>query len=72
MDPACPLHDTLQGAKPRACLAVRFGRAYQGGLEREPLLRCQVCSATVLAPCGEPSAVTSVTSSSIHSSRLKS
>ena len=54
VDPACPLHDTLQGAKPRACLAVRFGRAHQGGLEREPLLRCQVCGELSDATTCEP------------------
>jgi len=54
VDPACPLHDTLQGAKPRACLAVRFGRVHRGGLEREPLLRCQVCGELPDATTCEP------------------
>jgi GGDEF domain-containing protein len=38
VEPECPLHTSLQGAKPRACLAVRFGRAHQGGPAHEPLL----------------------------------
>ena len=54
VDPACPLHDSLQGAKPRACLAVRFGRGHQGGLEREPLLSCQVCGQLPDATSCEP------------------
>jgi hypothetical protein len=54
VDPACPLHDNLQGAKPRTCLAVRFGRGHQGGLEREPLLRCQVCGQLPDATTCEP------------------
>jgi diguanylate cyclase (GGDEF)-like protein len=43
VEPDCPLSTSLQGAKPRSCLAVRFGRVHQDGLEREPLLACQVC-----------------------------
>jgi diguanylate cyclase (GGDEF)-like protein len=54
VDPACPLHDALQGATPRACLAVRFGRVHQGGLEREPLLGCQVCGELSDATTCEP------------------
>ena len=54
VDPQCPLHDALQGAKPRACLAVRFGRVHRGGLEREPLLRCQVCGDLSDATTCEP------------------
>lgn len=54
VDPDCPLHDTLQGAKPRACLAVRFGRVHRGGLERAPLLHCQVCSTLPDATTCEP------------------
>jgi predicted signal transduction protein with EAL and GGDEF domain len=54
VDPPCPLHDALQGAKPRACLAVRFGRVHRGGLEREPLLRYQVCGDLSDATTCEP------------------
>jgi diguanylate cyclase (GGDEF)-like protein len=43
VEPDCPLSTSLQGAKPRSCLAVRFGRVHQDGLVREPLLACQVC-----------------------------
>ena len=44
VEPDCPLTASLRGAKPRSCLAVRFGRVHQGGREREPLLACQVCA----------------------------
>ena len=53
-EPECPLYASLQGAKPRACLAVRFGRVHQGGPDREPLLRCQVCSGLPEATTCEP------------------
>jgi diguanylate cyclase (GGDEF)-like protein len=39
----CPLAGSLQGAKPRSCLAVRFGRGYRGGPDRAPLLTCGIC-----------------------------
>jgi diguanylate cyclase (GGDEF)-like protein len=54
VEPECPLYASLQGAKPRACLAVRFGRVHQGGPDREPLLRCQVCSGLPEATTCEP------------------
>jgi diguanylate cyclase (GGDEF)-like protein len=54
VDPGCPLHTSLEGAKPRACLAVRFGRVHRGGLEDEPLLRCQVCGDLPDATTCEP------------------
>jgi diguanylate cyclase (GGDEF)-like protein len=54
VDPECPLRASLQGAKPRSCLAVRFGRVHQGGLEREPLLACQVCEALPEVKTCEP------------------
>jgi diguanylate cyclase (GGDEF)-like protein len=39
-----PLAASLQGAKPRSCLAVRFGRLHRGGdSDRAPLLGCEVC-----------------------------
>jgi diguanylate cyclase (GGDEF)-like protein len=41
-----PLADTLRGAKPRSCLAVRSGRTHRQDTERSPLLACPVC-----APC---------------------
>ena len=42
------------GAKPRSCLAVRFGRVHRGGLDREPLLACEVCEALPDATTCEP------------------
>jgi diguanylate cyclase (GGDEF)-like protein len=33
----------LDGAAPRSCLAVRFGRRHQEGAEREPLMSCEIC-----------------------------
>jgi diguanylate cyclase (GGDEF)-like protein len=50
----CPLTATLRGAKPRSCLAARFGRTYQGGLDRVPLLDCQVCGTLTDAVTCEP------------------
>src|SRR5690242_15444706 len=41
-DTDLPLH--LQSAKPRSCLAVRFGRKHEDGPERDPLLACSICS----------------------------
>jgi diguanylate cyclase (GGDEF)-like protein len=49
-----PLSASLQGAKPRSCLAARFGRAHQGGLDRTPLLDCQVCGMLPDAVTCEP------------------
>ncbi len=37
------LIDTLAGAVPRDCLAVRFGRPYDTGGDTSPLLGCTVC-----------------------------
>jgi diguanylate cyclase (GGDEF)-like protein len=39
-----PLADTLRGAKPRSCLAVRSGRTHRQDTERSPLLACPVCA----------------------------
>jgi diguanylate cyclase (GGDEF)-like protein len=50
----CPLTATLQGAKPRSCLAARFGRTHQGGLDRAPLLDCVVCGTLTDAVTCEP------------------
>jgi diguanylate cyclase (GGDEF)-like protein len=41
-----PLADTLRGAKPRSCLAVRAGRTHRQDAARSALLACPVC-----APC---------------------
>lgn len=40
------LADALQGAAPRSCLAVRFGRRHEQGDEIDPLIPCQVCGKT--------------------------
>jgi diguanylate cyclase (GGDEF)-like protein len=37
------LAGALQGAAPRACLAVRFGRRHEQGAELDPLIPCGVC-----------------------------
>jgi diguanylate cyclase (GGDEF)-like protein len=39
-----PLADTLRGAKPRSCLAVRAGRTHSRDAERSALLACPVCA----------------------------
>ena len=41
-----PLAQTLRGAQPRSCLAVRSGRTHREGSSRMGLLSCPVC-----APC---------------------
>jgi diguanylate cyclase (GGDEF)-like protein len=49
------LRDPLTGARPRSCLAVRFGRGHTeepGG--EEALLRCQICGALPGASSCEP------------------
>ena len=52
--PECPLAGSLQGAKPRSCLAVRFGRGYRGGRDRAPLLTCGICGPLADAVSCEP------------------
>ena len=39
-----PLADSLRGAKPRSCLAVRSGRTHRQDAERSALLACPVCA----------------------------
>ena len=39
-----PLADTLRGAEPRSCLAVRSGRTNRQDAERSALLACPVCA----------------------------
>jgi diguanylate cyclase (GGDEF)-like protein len=39
-----PLGETLPGAKPPSCLAVRSGRTHHEDSARSPLLSCPVCS----------------------------
>jgi diguanylate cyclase (GGDEF)-like protein len=40
-----PLAETLRGAEPRSCLAVRSGRTHRQDAERSALLACPVCAA---------------------------
>ena len=51
-----PLADTLRGAEPRSCLAVRSGRTHREDEERSALLSCPVC-----APCPGASACVPLT-----------
>jgi len=44
LPPGSPLAQTLRGAQPRSCLAVRSGRAHAEGGGRPPLLSCPVCA----------------------------
>ena len=39
-----PLAQTLRGAEPRSCLAVRTGRVHRENEGRAPLISCPVCS----------------------------
>ena len=39
-----PLAQTLRGAEPRSCLAVRSGRTHREGSSRLALLSCPVCA----------------------------
>jgi diguanylate cyclase (GGDEF)-like protein len=39
-----PLAETLRGARPRSCLAVRSGRTHREDLVRSALLGCPVCA----------------------------
>lgn len=41
-----PLAGGLEGAAPRSCLAVRFGRAHERREGVDPLIPCQVCGKT--------------------------
>jgi len=44
----------LQGAEPRACLAVRFARPHREGPTLDPLLACAVCTGRQLTSICEP------------------
>jgi hypothetical protein len=48
------LTGSLAGAKPRSCLAVRFGRGYRGGEGRSPPLVCGICGSLPDAVSCEP------------------
>jgi diguanylate cyclase (GGDEF)-like protein len=45
LPPASPLNETLPGAEPDGCLAIRAGRVYSRAPDGKPLLSCEVCSA---------------------------
>jgi diguanylate cyclase (GGDEF)-like protein len=51
-----PLAETLRGAEPRSCLAVRAGRVHHEDERRQVLLSCPVC-----APCPGSSACVPLT-----------
>ena len=44
LPPGSPLPETLRGAEPRSCLAVRSGRTHSENGGRPPLLSCSVCA----------------------------
>ena len=44
LPPGSPLAETLRGAEPRSCLAVRSGRTHSESGGRPPLLSCPVCA----------------------------
>jgi diguanylate cyclase (GGDEF)-like protein len=44
LPPGSPLPDTLRGAEPRSCLAVRSGRTHREDTGRPALLSCPVCA----------------------------
>jgi len=44
LPPGSPLAQTLRGAEPRSCLAVRSGRTNTENEGRPPLLSCSVCA----------------------------
>jgi diguanylate cyclase (GGDEF)-like protein len=49
-----PLKCTLEDAKPRSCLAVRFARTHAERRDRDPLISCEVCGKTAEFSTCEP------------------
>jgi diguanylate cyclase (GGDEF)-like protein len=49
-----PLSATLENAKPRSCLSVRFARTHAEQLDRDPLIACEVCGKTAELSTCEP------------------
>lgn len=49
-----PLLSTLEHAKPRSCLAVRFARTHTEQLDADPLVNCEVCGKTADFSTCEP------------------
>jgi diguanylate cyclase (GGDEF)-like protein len=54
LDSESPLRATLIGAKPRSCLAVRFGRTHHEAKGWKPLVSCEVCGGTSARSTCEP------------------
>jgi len=48
------LRESLVGATPRSCLAVRFGRTHSEGGARTPLMNCEICGALPGSSSCEP------------------
>jgi diguanylate cyclase (GGDEF)-like protein len=46
LDAESQLQERLKEAEPESCLAVRLGKTHQRRSDREPLLTCELCSAT--------------------------
>jgi diguanylate cyclase (GGDEF)-like protein len=51
VDDDAQLAERLVDAQPRSCLAVRFGRTHHEGLDRQPLLRCEICGKASFSTC---------------------
>jgi diguanylate cyclase (GGDEF)-like protein len=49
-----PLSSSLMGATPRACLAVRSGQSHVETVERDALVKCEICSQLPGASTCEP------------------
>jgi diguanylate cyclase (GGDEF)-like protein len=54
LDELDSLRESLVGATPRSCLAVRFGRTHSEGGTRTPLMSCEICGALPGASSCEP------------------
>jgi GGDEF domain-containing protein len=52
-----PLLETLKGAKPDSCLAIRLGKMHERNPERKSLLNCELCGATGATSTCVPSLV---------------
>jgi diguanylate cyclase (GGDEF)-like protein len=54
LDPADPLWEPLQQAKPRSCVAVRLNRPYGRGETSDEILECEICGALPSASVCQP------------------
>jgi len=52
-----PLLETLKGAQPDSCLAIRLGKTHERNPERKSLLNCELCGATGATSTCVPSLV---------------